>query len=171
MAGRGRLIHPVYAQLFPLDTTATAGNDNSGETRSGYNPYFREPVKFADGTNSRSESSPLLLECQVVGQRGPFSQRQSQAGGHSDSTSIELVFHYRAIEALGLVDADGKPGIHHEARLGALFRKDQTTLIRTYTEPLYAAEEEDRGIGFAGQRNLLLVMFRTRDKSTVTGVS
>lgn len=171
MAGRGRLIFIVHAQMFPLDTTATSANDNGGETRSGYNPYFREPVKFADGTNSRVESSPILLPCQVIGQRGPYSQRQSQAGGHSDSTSIELGFHFRDIEALGLVDADGKPGIHHEARLGALFRRDKITLIRTYTEPLFAAEEEDRGIGFAGQRNLLLVMFRTRDKSTVTGVS
>ncbi len=171
MAGRGRLIFTVMAQIFPLDTTATAANDNAGETRSGFNPYFREPVKFADGTNSRVEGTPLFLPCQVIGQRGPYSRRQPQAGGHSDSTTIELGFHFRDIEAAGLVDADGKPGIHHEARLGALFERNMITLIRTYTEPLFASEEEDRGIGFAGRRNLLHVMFQTRDKSTVTGVS
>lgn len=171
MAGRGRLIFTVYAQIFLLDTTATAANDNSGEMPSGFNPYFREPAKFADGSNSRVEGAAILLPCQVIGQRGPYSRRVSQAGGHTDATSVELGFHYRDIEALGLVDADGKAGIHHEARLAALFRRDQTTLIKRYTDPLFASEEEDRGIGFAGRRNLLSVMFQTRDKSTVTGVS
>lgn len=169
---RGRLIFPVYAQLYRLDTAATAAETNGGETASGYNPYFREPVVFATGDNSRTEFAPILLPVQVLGNRSIYGTLTSQAGGKTEAGQLQLVFHMRDLENSGLVDTNGRVLLNTTDRLGALYKKDQVTLIRQFTNMvMFSRDVHDRGIGLEGNRNLFLCVFNTRDKSTVTGIT
>ena len=82
-------------------------------------------------------------------------------------SSFDLVFHFRDLEQLGLVDAaSGDALIRPSDRLGALYARDGQLVQAVRTPPgLYVTEARPIGFGLHRRRpsrNLLLVSFQDR---------
>lgn len=171
---RGRLIFPMKAALFQLDTLETSTDPKGDSTvDAGYDPDFREPIKLpagnnqGPGTTARREKPVLYLPCQVEVPK--MDQAMIAAGGTISKTSLNLVFHFADIEALGLLDARGRPTIRLQDRLGAIYTMSGA-LQRDFTETeMFATEIQENSYGLsAGVRNLLIVTFDVRDKGIVS---
>jgi hypothetical protein len=141
---RGRLLFPFVADLALYQTAGTQ-----------FDTVFREPV----GPRTERFAS---LPCQVeVGEFGTLEQAFS---GDLPKTDLILVFHYRDLELLNLVDpATGQVVIQVNDRLDAI-RDRQTKEVQPIKNPpgLYAAEVRPIAFGFGTSRNLLLVTFHDR---------
>jgi len=176
---RGRLIWPFYAQIYGYDTAATAAVDPDGPTgpaTGGFDPDFREPYKAPDldlegpGVTTRVERPPLLLPCQV--EVGRFDQRTAAAGGNVPKGQLTLVFHFEDLEEAGLVHpTTGNPALNVGDRLGGIYRRSDSALEQDFTDrPLYATEVQPASFGLSGgRRNLLLVIFDSRDQAPQGG--
>lgn len=175
---RGNLIFRFAAELFRLDTTAMAADpDGPGGFASGYDPDFREPVLIdADGDGVaepfRREYPPVRVPCQVEPQA--FDAQRMTQSGNAPRSSIGLVFHFRDLERLALVDAaTGDALIRPGDRLGALYALDGQLVQAIRTPPgLYVTEARPIGFGLhrpRPSRNLLLVSFH--DRALAPGVT
>lgn len=168
---RGRLLLPFYAEVFRLDTYATAADpDGAGPLLSGVDPDFREPIKLpagageGPGTTRRVEKAAVRLPCQV--EVGTAEKRQMFFNGNSPDSRLILVFHMKDLERLGFVDAYGRVGIHNEDRLGAIYDK-RGVLVRSFAPPqavpLYASQVEPAEYGLGSRQNLLVAYFDERE--------
>lgn len=164
---RGRLILPFFAELYRLDTAATAADpDAEGPLTSGVDPDFREPIKLppaggeGPGRTNRVEREAVRLPCQV--EVGTAEKRQMFFSGNSPDTRLILVFHMKDLERLGFVDAYGRVGIHNEDRLGAIYDK-RGVLVRAFAPPLYASQVEPAEYGLGSRQNLLVAYFDERE--------
>jgi hypothetical protein len=169
---RGRLIFPFLAELHRLDTAAMAGvdPDGAGLLTGGYDPDFKEPVLVDtddDGVAEpfRREHPPVRVPCQVEPEA--FEALRMAASGNTPRSSFDLVFHFRDLERLGLVDAaTGDALIRPSDRLGALYAQGGQLVQAVRTPPgLYVTEARPIGFGLYRRRpsrNLLLVSFQDR---------
>lgn len=166
---RGRLLYSFFAELYRLDTSATAADpDVGGALNSGYDPDFRETVRVPNatwqGASARQEQAAIRVKCQV--EVNTFGALQAMLSGHEAESHMVLVFHFRDLERAGLVETatkDAKIRIH--ARLTALYNR-RGELEQTVGDPgLYAIDVQPAGFGLGGRRNLLLVTFKGRDQS------
>jgi hypothetical protein len=178
---RGTLIFAFLAELHRLDTLATSAvdPDGAGPLSSGYDPDFKEPLLVdADedglGSSTRREHTPVQLPCQV--EPDVFEALAMAASGHSPRSEVKLVFHFRDLERLGLVDlASGEARVRVGDRLGALLDRSGALVQRIRTPPgLYVTEARPIGFGLfrpRPQRNLLLATFQPRSTTAPRGVS
>lgn len=166
---RGRLIHPFIAEVMQIDTKATA----EGPPTPGYDPQFREPVRVLDvspsGSHSaRREHSAKMLPCQI--EVNDYNRSQASPSGDIPSGIVVLVFHFRDLENLGLVDATtGEATLHKGDRLAAIREYPTEALIQEFPNPpgLFATKVEPQSFGLSGlKRNLLLVEFNTREQAS-----
>ena len=161
---RGRLINPFLAELARLDTVATAADpDGPGPLTSGYDPDFKETVVLPSPGNARREQPPIRLPCQV--EIGTFEALQQLASGTSPNSKVTLVFHFRDLEQLGLVDpGTGDALLRVNDRLVAI-RDLAGNLVQAVRTPpgLYATEVQPQSFGLGLCRNLLLVTFDERE--------
>jgi hypothetical protein len=76
-----------------------------------------------------------------------------------------LVFHFRDLERMGLVDAaTGEALLRINDRLVAIHRMDGVLVQSVRTPPgLYATEVQPQSFGLGLSRNLLLVTFDERE--------
>lgn len=178
---RGRLIFPFLAELARLDTAETAADpDGAGDLTSGYDDDFREPRKVPNlavvpitpgSTDARAESSTIEIKVQI--EPGFFEALDQLFSGVSPDSKLELVAHYKDLEAASLVDVtNGEPSIRNNDRLVAIKRLNGD-LVRAIRNPpgLYITEVRDighgLGIGSSGsQRNLLLLTLEERRQAT-----
>ena len=172
---RGRLIFPFLAELARLDTAATAADpDGAGPLTSGYDPDFKEPAapdadRDGHGEPVRVEHPPVRVPCQV--DTDVFGQLQMLAAGNAPRSDVELIFHFRDIERLGLVDAaTGDALIRPGDRLAGLYDL-AGELVQAVPNPpgLYVVEARPSGFGLGRtrpRRNLLIVSFRDRKQGT-----
>ena len=173
---RGRLIFPFLAELFRLDTRATAETDpdGTGPLAGGYDPDFKESVLVDTnddgiGERVRLEHPPVRLPCQV--EPDAFDALRMLAAGNAPRSRIELVFHFTDLEREGLVDAaTGDALLRPGDRLSALHDTAGVLVQAVRTPPgLYATEARPIGFGLdltRPQRNLLLVSFGDRALGT-----
>ncbi len=167
MAYRGRLIWPFLAELRQLDTAATA----AGPPTPGYDADFREPVRVPDGSargshSARTEKVAIRLPCQV--EDDDMNRGEPQPAGEAMRTRLTLVFHFRDLERLGMVDANGLATIRIGDRLAGIYRTNGA-LVQTFVDPpgVYATKVAPSGWGLDGlQRNLLVVTFEERTQGT-----
>lgn len=170
---RGALVFRFVAELYRLDTRAMAEGVPSVGLPPAYDEDFKEAILVdADGDgvgeSLRREHSPVRVPCQVE----PValdSMRMTTAGNAPDSR-LDLVFHFRDLERLGLVDAaTGEALVRPSDRLGALYDRDGNLVQAVRTPPgLYVTEARPIGFGLARRRprrNLLLVRFEERRAS------
>lgn len=169
---RGALIFTFLAELHRLDSAAMASRDpdGPGPLTSGYDPDFKEPALIDGDDDSvaepwRREHPPIRVPCQVE----PEALEALRMGpsGNTPRSSLDLVFHFRDLERLGLVDvASGDALIRPSDRLGALYTVDGRLLQAVRTPPgLYVTEARTIGFGLNRRRpsrNLLLVSFQDR---------
>ena len=153
ISARGKLICPLVVELARIDTK---GTKDAGH----YDPTFRT---MKPGT-TRSELASIKLHAQVEHGRWE-AQNQTQAGNVPDSR-LTLVFHFRELEALGLVDANtGDALIRIGDRLVAIYDRTGTVKDMTVKVPsggLYVTEVSPAGSGLGGRRNLLVAVFDER---------
>jgi len=169
---RGRLIFPFLAELRRLDTAAMAATDpdGAGPLTGGFDPDFKEPVlvdRDGDGIAERErvELSPIRVPCQV--EPKVFEDLHLLATGDSPRSDLSLVFHFRDLERLRLVDAaTGDALIRPNDRLAGLYDLGGRLVQTIRTPPgLYATQAQPRGFGLGRsrpRRNLLLVTFEAR---------
>lgn len=173
---RGHLIYRFLAEIHRLDTTAMASEPH-GPHPSGYDSDFKEPVLVDlddDGIADpfRREHPPVRIPCQVEPEA--FEALRMTSAGNAPRTSFDLVFHFRDLERLGLVDADtGDALIRPSDRLGALCGIDGRLVQSIRTPPgLYVTEARPFGFGLNRRRpsrNLLLVSFQDRPAAPSVG--
>lgn len=168
---RGSLIFPFLAELYRWDAGAMAADpDGSGEVTSGFDPDFKEPILLDaddDGVAEpfRREHPPVRVPCQVEPEA--FQALRMADSGNTPRTSFSLVFHFKDLELLGLVDtSSGDALIRPSDRLGGLFDVEGRLVQAVRTPPgLYVHEARSIGFGLhrrRPQRNLLLVSFKDR---------
>lgn len=149
---------------------ATTDPDGGGELLGGYDPDFKEPVLVdADGDGVaepfRREHPPVRVPCQVEPEA--LEAMRMTTSGNTPRSSLDLVFHFRDLERLGLVDpTSGDALIRPGDRLGALLTLDGDVMQAVRTPPgLYVTEARPMGFGLhrrRPRRNLLLVSLQDR---------
>ncbi len=153
---RGRLIFKFLAEIYRLDTSTSATN---------YDDDFKESVK-TDTQCIRNKHPPIRIPCQVEDKL--FEEMQLLASGHVPRTRVDLVFHFRDLERLELIDDAGQARIRIGDRLSAIY--DVTgSLVQQMRSPLYVTEARPIGFGLDllnPSRNLLLVTFEPRASGT-----
>src|SRR5579859_6373306 len=169
---RGRLIFPFLASIARIDTEATeADPDGAGPLTSGYDPIFREPIKIPDltdpsqpqMTDARREHTVIQVPCQIEPDQWELLDLMS--AGRSPDTIFQVVFHYRTLERMGLVESNGEPHIRIDDRLTVISDR-LGNLIRQLRPPgIYVTEVQDIGHGLGRFRNLLLVKFQDRKQA------
>jgi hypothetical protein len=172
---RGRLIFPFLAELCRLDTTATATEDPDGAAplTGGYDPDFKESVLVDTdddgiGERVRSEHLPVRIPCQVEPEA--LDQLRMFASGNASRSDIVLIFHFKDLERMSLVDAPtGEALVRPGDRLNAIFDKAGALVQQVRTPPgLYVTEARSIGFGLdrrRPRRNLLLVAFSDRQQA------
>ena len=169
---RGRLINPFFASIAQLDTSATAADpDGDGPLASGYDEDFREPIRIPTpeeqtGTCARTEKPLIKLRCQV--EPATFEALRQFNTGAVPDRSITLIFHFRDLERVGLVEpATGNPLLRVNDRLVAISDL-QGNVVQTVRNPpgLFATEVQPRSFGIGLCRNLLLVKYDERETAS-----
>lgn len=175
MGGRGRLINPFMAVIARFDRNATREQppDDAGEFVGGYDDVFREPIVVTQEDGTRDEArreKRINVPCQVE-DHAFQSQRMTEAGNNPDSRLV-LVFHFRDLERLGLVDpVTGLARITPNDRLVEIRSYCCRHLIQKIPDPpgLYATQALPTAFSLARARNLLVVTFQERERTaTVT---
>jgi hypothetical protein len=169
---RGRLIFAFLAEIFRVDTAAmaTSDPDGPGPLTSGYDPDFKEPVLVDSNDDGiaeplRREFPPVRVPCQV--EPDALEVLRMSASGNAPRSKLELVFHFRDLERLSLVDATtGGALIRPSDRLAAIYDLEGQ-LVQAIRNPPGLYVTESRSIGFGlhrvrPNRNLLLVTFEDR---------
>lgn len=163
---RGRLIWAFTANIAPLDTAATEAN--AGSLPSGYDYDFKEPVQFADGTESLTYATEIGAPCQVETERDSFERLRMMNLGDNEQTEAKLVFHYEWLEDNGHVDADGRVTFPKKGdRLMSIL--DQLSIVTDdfSGSEIVVTEARPESYGLSGgRRNLLIVTFKKRDTAT-----
>jgi hypothetical protein len=164
---RGSLIFAFLAELHRLDVGRTARPPG---LPSGMDEDFKEPVLLdrdddGIGERIRNELPPVRVPCQV--EPAVFEEERMYPAGTSPRSQMALVFHFKDLERLGLVDAaTGEALIRTGDRLAGIYDKAGRLVQAIRTPPgLYATEVRPIGFGLhrAGPtRNLLLVQFDER---------
>jgi len=164
---RGRLINPFLAEIARLDTVATAADpDGAGPLVSGYDPDFKETIVLEEAgvrRDARDEMPPIRVPCQV--EVGAFEALQQIAAGNSPSSQVTLVFHFRELEHMGLVDpGTGDALLRVNDRLVAIRDMVGNLVQAVRARPgLYAIEVQPQSFGLGRARNLLIVRWEERD--------
>jgi hypothetical protein len=156
---RGRLIFPFLAGLYRLDT---AGTEAVGYDKRFRAPTVQRPVGPEGARKgSRRELAEIRLPCQVETEN--VEKQRQGPGGNMPDGKIWLVFHFSALEVLGLVDANGDAKLRVNDRLDAIYTKTGA-LERRFADPpgMYCVEARPIAFGIGGRKNLLLVTFDDR---------
>ncbi len=158
---RGSLIFAFLAEVRRYDPAGVVAHGD------GFDADFKEPVlldRDDDGLGERvrAEHPPVRIPCQVETQE--FEAERMYPAGNAPSSKLTLVFHFKDLERLGLVDAlTGEALIRTGDRLAGIYDKAGRLVQATRTPSgLYATEVRPIGFGLhrAGPtRNLLLVQF------------
>lgn len=160
---RGRLIMPFVARLARLDTNATREG-------GGYDDDFRSVASsFPAGalTSARQELAAVDVPCQV--EDAAWRLQRAAQGGNAPDTQLVLVFHFRDLERLGLVDAQtGDALVRVNDRLLEL-RDVRTGGLVQHAGELYVTEARPAGYGLGRRRNLLVVTLEERARGVVAG--
>lgn len=166
---RGRLINPFLAEIARLDTVATAADpDGGGPLVTGYDPDFKETLVLEEAgqrRDARQEMPPIRIPCQV--EVGAFEALQQLAAGNSPNSQVALVFHFRDLESMGLVDPEtGDALLRVNDRLVAIRDMAGNLVQAVRARPgLYATEVQPQSFGLGRARNLLIVRWEERELS------
>ena len=116
----GDLLFPEIAVLRFLDT-------NAQEVAGDFDPDYREPRIPDSNANQlgkavRTEQPEFKIRAQVA---TITHQRlaQQEHGGAQDTPNLELTFHFRDLDKLGLLESDGRPKIQIGTRVARIENK------------------------------------------------
>ncbi len=149
---RGRLINPMLCELAQIDTVNTT-----------FDPDFREPV-----ADQRTEKAAIKVPAQIEPEQ--FEALQQMLAGNMPASKFVLCFHFKDLEDMGLVAADGVAAIQQGDRLVAI-RDEFDNLVQAIRNPpgLFVTAATPGFAWLGKQRNLLLVTFEARDRTARAG--
>lgn len=161
-------MNAFLAELMQLNTAATAADpDGAGALTSGYDADFQEtvlvPISNGRGADARREKPPVRIPCQVEVQA--FGELTELLPGNSPRSNLVLVFHFRDLEKMGLVDpTTGDALLRVGDRLAAIRDYRTGELVQAIRTPpgLYLTEAQPQSFGLGLSRNLLLATFTER---------
>ncbi len=164
--GRGRLLQKFKAVVCPLDTS---GIQTAGRYDKTFRAVRKQDSATGIGTSGRVEGTPFRITVQVE-PRGSDDRNQSTAGDVPEYDYC-LVAHFRDLELMGKVDADGTPSIRLGDRVSAL-EDIHGNVVQSFSDPpgLYVVAVRSSGFGIDmanPKRNLCLIYLRER----ATGVA
>ncbi len=171
MAG-GRLMFPFLIEIDQLDLSGTAADsDGAGPLTSGYDPIFRE-TRILSSANKLGTSARAENLIQIPGQFGnpqSMSMLMEAQTGNLSPTEFEILFHYRDIERLGLIETStGSAKIKVGDRLNAIYQICDGSLIQKIRNPPGCfITKASPTFGLHSRRNLLICTFRSRDPGTM----
>jgi hypothetical protein len=160
---RGRLLFVFYAEFVRLDPSAMTASSPAIDAD------FREPRTLSDGIDAvgplaRAELPPIKVPCQVEPES--FEALHMIGAGNQPSSRVQVVLHFRDLEALGLVDAaTGRALLTPGDRMTGFYDRE-AHLVQT--AHLYITEARPISFGFGllrPRRNLLLVVLEPRAAS------
>ena len=135
---------------------------------------FREPILVdanddGVGERVRSELPAVRVPCQI--EPAAVEEQRMYPAGDAPRSKLTLVFHYRDLERMALVDpSTGEALLRPGDRLAALYDRAGQLVQAIRTPPgLYATEARPIGFGLSRwrpRRNLLLVTFEERRTAT-----
>jgi hypothetical protein len=161
---RGALLFVFLAELHRADRRGRASNSPVQMDQD-----FREPVRVdrnGDGVGEpeRRELPPVYVPCQVEPEK--FEELRLYPSGNAPDSALDLVFHFRDLERMALVDEGGNALIAVGDRLGGIYTKSMKAEWLVRNPPgLFVAEVRPIGFGLGlsrPRRNLLLVSFQER---------
>ncbi len=164
---RGRLLFVLFAEFVRLDASAMTATSPAD-----VDPDFREARVLAGapdavGALARRELPPVKVPCQVEPES--FEALHMVGAGNQPTSHVQVVLHFRDLEALGLVDAaTGRALLAPGDRMTGFYDREGKLV---QTADLYVTEARPIGFGFGllrPRRNLLLVVLEAR-ASTVRG--
>jgi hypothetical protein len=154
---RGDLLFPMLVEIAQLDT-ATATFDHTFRT-------------YVPGT-PRRELPTFKILAQV--ETGRFGAQNQLIAGNAPDSMMSLVFHFKHLESMNLVEADGTAKIRVNDRLVAIWDRTGSFIETSVKIPeggLYMTAVEPIGIGLGGRRNLLLATLNDRPKGLAANPS
>jgi len=165
---RGRLIFPFSIELAQLNLAGTAADpDGGGPLTSGYDPDFREtrilPTSDRIGASARAET--LIKLPGQFGSTQSLSALLEAQNGNLSPTEFEILFHFRDLERLGLIDTvTGTAKIKVGDRLNAIYQCCDGTLIQKIKNPPGCfCTKASPSFGLHNARNLLITAWKSRD--------
>lgn len=173
---RGRLINPFEVELAQLDTAALRDEDpdgSAGPLTSGYDDDFREPVvilrdEVADDTTGIPVRRENLIRVPAQIEPRAMAQLQQLLAGASPNAAIELIFHFRDLEELCLVDPDsGEAFIRNNDRLCAIYDCEGELVQEIQNPPGLYATQVRPNFGIGRSRNLLIATFEEREQGVL----
>ena len=159
---RGRLIFKFLAEVKRVDTSSI---QSSGD----YDSDFREVKKVDTDSDGIGETkiqyhTADLIPCQVEPSSWEAVRRHSL--GSDPDVEVILIFHFRDLERMSLVDSNGVALIHEGDKLVSIKDKFGTQVEVVRDPPgLYVAEATPVSFGLNmahPHRNLLEVTFKSR---------
>lgn len=151
---RGRLIYPFLIGIAQLDLETST-----------YDPDFKETVvgSTSDRLGAAERAETMV---QVPGQFGnpqTFMQLQEANTGNLAQNEFEILFHFRNLEELGLVEAStGTALIKVGDRLDAIYECCDGSLIQKMAAPVFCVRANPI-FGLHMRRNLLSTLWKRRD--------
>lgn len=161
MGYRGRLIFKFMCEIAPIDIGASA-------VSNGYDSEFRErkivPTADRIGNTKRVEGPMYRIPAQF-GSTDQFRRLQMMATGNADSNGFTILFHFKDLEQLGLVESFTQNSLLKVGdRLNAIY--DYRTGVLVQQLPMSCAvyvTEAQPIFGMGGTRNLLACTFKDRE--------
>lgn len=158
-AYRGRLIpnRVFLAEIARVDTAA-----------SDFDPVFHAPViTYVNGVRERGTAyqTPIRVRCQV--EISNDKRQQQTQGGNTPASRFVLIFHFKDLAALGLVNADGSAMMKPNDKLLAIWQTNGLLEQRFGANTddkgcLVCTEAAGIGFGLGRRRNLLQSTFEDR---------
>lgn len=166
---RGRLVNARFlAQLYLLDTTATAAVPAGTSLSSGYDDDFRVARRIDDGSymgrSARVEKDAIYVRCAF--EVGRLNELGLLISGQMTENDVTCIFNMRDLERAARIDSHGNSTIWLGSRLGAMHSL-RRVLIQEWHEPpgMYAIKSEQNAWGETGfSRDHLVVVFRPREQ-------
>ena len=167
---RGRLINAFLAEIFRVDSAATAVVAGGG-----YDPEFQVVRRTRDGSqlgaSSRVELPGVMVPAQIMVKA--WGGNQPRPTGHEDDFDLSLTLHRMDLERLDLIDpTTGQPMLTMGDRIGGIYRLDGV-LVELFPDPpgMFVVETERAGVGMAAfgtpELNLLYLHCQLIDKSEI----
>jgi len=160
---RGRLLFVCTAEFVRVDASAMTA------ASADVDPDFREArvlpgAPDAVGMLAPRELPAVKVPCQVEPES--FEALHMIGAGNQPTSHVQVVLHFRDLEALGLVDAaTGRALIGPGDRMTGFYDREGKLV---QTADLYVTEARPVGFGFGllrPRRNLLLVVLEARASS------
>lgn len=165
---RARTLRPVWAEIAMLDAVATRAATKAPTITKGFDDDFKEVVVVT--TNGariveRKEQDSIFIPSQV--EVDAFEALQMMTTGNSPNTTIRIVWAFRNLEEMGLIDPEtGDCLVRVNDRLVSFCDDCRNRFAVVRTPPGLYVTQLQPTFGISNTRDLLIVTLEDREQFT-----